>query len=276
MGEGLGNRFLSNIRESNAIVQVIRCFEDENIAHVHGGIDPIDDIEVIELELLLADLELCQKMIENQAKKAKSNQKEEKARLEVLKKIEAHLMENKPVRTLNLNESNFLTAKPTIYVANISEDMLGNTELAPIHDLTEYAKKTNSELLIVSAKLEEELSSLDEEEKLEYLNELGLDESGLDRLAKSCYKLLGLQTYLTTGPKETRAWTIKQGWTAPKAAGVIHTDFEKGFIRANILEFEKFVDCGGWKGAKEKGLMRQEGKDYIMKEGDVVEFLFNT
>jgi len=283
-GEGLGNKFLSTIRESNAIIQVIRCFEDDNVVHVHGGIDPIDDIEVIELELLLTDLDMTQKLVESQAKKARGSQKEEIARLDVLKKIEGHLSENKPVRQLDFSEKEtdlikglfFLSDKPTIYVANVSEDMVGNMDAKPIKDLAEYAKKSNSEMIVISAKLEEELSALDAEEKVDYLKELGLDESGLDQLARASYTLLGLQTYLTTGPKETRAWTIKKGWTGPQAAGVIHTDFEKGFIRANVLGYDNFIDCGGWKVAKDKGLLRQEGKDYIMQEGDVVEFLFNV
>jgi hypothetical protein len=282
-GEGLGNQFLSNIRQTSAIAHVVRCFEDDNITHVHGNIDPISDIETINLELLLADLEMIEKSKENQARKAKSNQAEEVAKLKCLELVHQHLSDNKPVRTLELDDekrailSNYplLTAKKVIYVANVGEDDIksGNEYSKQVE---EYAHKHGDQFLCLCTKLEAELSELDTEEQLELLSEYGISESGLDRLAQTAYTLLNLQTYLTTGEKETRAWTISIGTKAPGAAGVIHTDFEKGFIRANIISYDDFVACNGWKEAKDKGKARQEGKEYVMKDGDVVEFLFNV
>lgn len=282
-GEGLGNKFLTNIRETSAIAHIVRCFEDENIVHVHGQVDPISDAEVINLELILADLDMAQKLAANQAKKTKSNNKEETEKLALYKKIEAHLESSKPLRQLDLSDDeehllqgiHFLTSKKVIYVANISENHIGQPN--PLVDkLREFAEREGDGFLVICAHLEEELSQLDPEEKTVFLAELGLEQSGLDQLAKASYDLLGLQTYITTGQKETRAWTIRKGDTAPKAAGVIHTDFEKGFIRANIISYNDFVACQGLKVAKEKGLLRQEGKEYVMKEGDIVEFLFNV
>lgn len=282
-GEGLGNQFLSNIRETDAIAHVVRCFSDDNVTHVHNKVDPVSDAEIINLELILADLDAAKKRVETQQKKVKGNNKEEAQRLDVFNKILAHLEQEKPVRTLDFSDEElalakdcaFLTAKPMIYVANVGESDLptGNEFSAA---LFEYAKSQNSKAILLSAKLEKELSGLEEGDRGEFLKEFGIEQSGLDQLSAACFSLLGLQTYLTTGPKETRAWTIPIGARAPQAAGVIHTDFEKGFIRANIVDFRVFVENQGWKGSKEKGLVRQEGKDYVMKDGDVVEFLFNV
>lgn len=282
-GEGLGNKFLANIRETSAIAHIVRCFEDPNITHVHGSVDPMRDVEIINLELILADYDTAQKLVASQSKKAKGNNKDEIALLKVLERIEAHLGQNKPVRQLEFSEAEqellkgymFLTQKKVIYVGNVSEDMLGTTNAA-VDQLRAFAESEGDQFMLISARLEEELSQLSEDEKLEYLQSLGLAQPGLDLLAQKCYKLLGLQTYLTTGPKETRAWTIYQGDTAPKAAGVIHTDFERGFIRANIIKYEDYLVCGDLKTAREKGMLRQEGKEYVMQEGDIVEFLFNV
>ncbi|MGE4169200.1 MAG: redox-regulated ATPase YchF [Candidatus Margulisiibacteriota bacterium] len=281
-GEGLGNKFLTNIRETAAIAHIVRCFDDPNIVHVHGAVDPIGDIEVINAELLLADLELAQKLVDTQQKKAKAQQKEEIQKLDLLKKIVAGLEQGQPVRKTVGDEDKdvlkgfaFLTLKKVIYVANIDENNIGQPN-PWVDKVKTYAAETGDECLVICAKLEQELSSLDADEKQEFLESVGLEESGLGRLAKACYHLLGLQTYLTSGEKETRAWTIRVGDTAPKAAGVIHTDFEKGFIRANVLAYPVFVECKGWKQARDKGVLRQEGKDYVMQDGDVVEFLFNV
>lgn len=283
-GEGLGNKFLSHIREISAIAHVVRCYDDENITHVNGVINPEDDIETINLELILADLEMAEKIIATTSKKAKhAKDKEALARIEVLEKAKEALENNKPVRSIEFSEAelpiakslNFLTFKKVIYIANISEDMIGK-ENDLVAKVKQIAEKDGDEFAIISAQIEQEIAELDPEEKKDYLKELGIETSGLDLITKKCFSLLGLQTYLTTGEKETRAWTIKQGDTAPKAAGVIHTDFERGFIRANIISYEDFVANNGWKGAKEKGLMRQEGKEYIMQDGDIVEFLFNV
>jgi len=282
-GEGLGNKFLSNIRETSAIAHVVRCFEDDNIVHVHGEVNPIDDIEIINSELLLADLDMAQKALEQLGKRSKSNQKEDIQIKDLFTKIVAHLEQGNPLRTLELSQEDyelkkmyhFLTEKKVIYVANVADHELhdGNEY---VEQVKAYAEGQGDQVILASAKIEEELSSLSDDERLEFLAELGISESGLDRLSSACYSLLGLQTYLTTGQKETRAWTIRRGDTAPQAAGVIHTDFEKGFIRANIVTYEDFVACKGLKEAKEKGLLRQEGKDYVMQDGDVVEFLFNV
>jgi ribosome-binding ATPase len=282
-GEGLGNKFLANIRQTSAIVHVVRCFEDNNIVHVNGKIDPISDIEIINLELILADLELTQKLISNQEKKVKTRDKEELKKLELLQKTETQLSQSLPIRTLDLNEDekkllkgyDFLTAKKVIYVANISETML-DQKSPLLTQIKTYAQKHNDQFISLCTKLEEELSTLAKNEKTEYLQEFGISEPGLNQLAQACFKLLNLQSYLTTGPKETRAWTIHQGNTAPQAAGVIHTDFEKGFIRANIISYPDFIACNGWKTAKEKGIIRQEGKNYLMQPDDIVEFLFNV
>lgn len=284
-GEGLGNKFLANIRETAAIVHVVRCFEDDNVIHVHGQVDPVGDIETIEAELLLADLDTAQRAVEQQSRRAKSQDKSEQSRLAVLSRIADALSRNVPVSGMGLTTEEevlvktygFLTAKPVIYVANVSDDALAEADKLPlVKKVYDYAKTRNASCLVLSAKLEAEVSVLPEEERGSFLSMYGIQESGLARLARAGFALLGLQTYFTTGPKETRAWTIRVGDLAPRAAGEIHTDFEKGFIRANVVTHPEFVGCGGWKGAKEKGLVRQEGKEYVMQDGDVVEFLFNV
>jgi len=283
-GEGLGNKFLSHIREVSAIAHVVRCFEDSNIVHVSGKINPIDDIETVNTELILADMEQAEKMHSNAHRQIKAGgDQESKDRFALLDRIKNALEASRPVRSLTfnsiekelLNTMNFITSKKVIYVANITDSMIGNP--SPLIDAVKaYAEKEGSEFTVICAKIEDEISKLDATEKMDFLKELGIDESGLDVFAKRCFALLGLQTYLTTGPKETRAWTINKGDTAPKAAGVIHTDFEKGFIRANIMSYDDLVKYGSEKAVKEKGLVRQEGREYIMKDGDVVEFLFNV
>ncbi|OBR94944.1 MULTISPECIES: redox-regulated ATPase YchF [Clostridium] len=285
-GEGLGNKFLSHIREVEAIVHVVRCFEDENIVHVDGSVDPIRDIETINLELIFSDLEVMDRRIEKVSKLAKSGDKESKVEYEIMLKVKKHLEEGNPVRTLDLNEDEaelvksffLLTTKPVLYVANISEDDLtsGNLENDFVKKVQEYAKMEGSEVVIISAKIEEELSSLEDDERLEMLKEYGLNEAGLDKLINSSYRLLGLMSFLTAGEKEVRAWTIKKGTKAPEAAGKIHTDIQKGFIRAEIVSYDKLVECGSETSAKEKGCYRLEGKDYIMQDGDVVNFRFNV
>lgn len=282
-GEGLGNQFLSNIRETSAIAHVVRCFDDDDIIHVHGKVNPIEDIEVINAELLLADLDLVEKLISTYQKKAKSGKREDKQLVEVFEAMAKHLSEGHPLRTFEFSEFqetalkgfHFLTTKKMIYVANVKEDNLGQAN-AYVDQVKAFAESQGDQVVTICAQIEQELSALPVEERQDYLQELGLEKSGLDQLAQAGFSLLGLQTYLTTGQKETRAWTITTETAAPQAAGVIHTDFEKGFIRANIVSFSEFVSCNGWKGAKEKGVVRQEGKDYIMKDGDVVEFLFNV
>ncbi|AZV55991.1 redox-regulated ATPase YchF [Clostridium sp. AWRP] len=285
-GEGLGNKFLSHIREVEAIVHVVRCFEDDNIVHVDGSVDPIRDIETINLELIFSDLEVMDRRIEKVSKLAKSGDKESKVEYEIMLKVKKHLEEGKPVRTLDLNEDEaelvksffLLTTKPVLYVANISEDDLtsGNLENDFVKKVQEYAKVEGSEVVIISAKIEEELSSLEDDERLEMLKEYGLNEAGLDKLINSSYRLLGLMSFLTAGEKEVRAWTIKKGTKAPEAAGKIHTDIQKGFIRAEIVSYDKLVECGSETSAKESGYYRLEGKDYIMQDGDVVNFRFNV
>ncbi|MFN8672612.1 MAG: redox-regulated ATPase YchF [Candidatus Sericytochromatia bacterium] len=279
-GEGLGNQFLSHIREVSAIAHVVRAFDDPNVVHVNGNVDPIRDIDIINTELLLSDLGMAEKIVANQIKKAKGD-KAEAEKLVVYEKIKAHLEKGEPLRTLHLEEEEkllrrglaFLTDKQVIYVANISEDLIGQDDNEHVKKVKEFAKANNDEVVVISAKIESELSELDEEGKKELMDALGLKETGLDQLIKKSFSLLGLQTYLTTGKKETRAWTIKKGMTAPQAAGVIHSDLEKGFIRANIVSFDDFVACGSLTKAKENGKLRQEGKEYVMHDGDVVEFL---
>jgi len=281
-GEGLGNKFLANIQEVSAIAHVVRCFEDPNVVHVSGKIDPAEDIDIINLELILADLENVDKMLGNATKKAVQD-KEQKARAEVLKKVKEALEKNIPARSLEYDDNErltlktipLLTMKKVIYVANVDEGSIGKTN---VHTDTvkSLAEASGDEFAVISARIEEELAQLPDEEKKEYLKELGIPESGLDVIAHKCFKLLGLQTFLTTGKDETRAWTIKKGMIAPEAAGVIHTDFEKGFIRANIVSYGDYVSLGSLVACREKGLLRQEGKTYVMQEGDVVEFLFNV
>jgi GTP-binding protein YchF len=285
-GEGLGNKFLSHIREVEAIVHVVRCFEDSNIVHVDGSVDPIRDIETISLELIFSDIELMQRRLEKNSKLAKSGNKEAKAEEALMKRILAHLEEGKPVRTLELEEDEaklvkgyfLLTSKPVLYAANVSEDnlMSENPENEFVKKVKEFAQAENSEVVTLCARLEEELSSLEDDEKAEMLSEYGLEESGLDKLVQSSYKLLGLISFLTAGQVEVRAWTIIKGTKAPKAAGKIHTDIEKGFIRAEVISYDKLVECGSEAHAKEKGFFRLEGKEYVMQDGDIVNFRFNV
>lgn len=286
-GEGLGNKFLSHIREVSAIVHVVRCFKDDNIVHVDGSVDPIRDIETINLELILSDLEIIEKRIEKTAKYANAGEKKYKEELGLLKKIQQHLESGNPVRTMDVTEDEskliseyfLLTSKPVLYVANISEDELSGENKEGnefVKKVTEYAKKENSEVITICAKLEEELSALDDDEKKELLHEYGLEEAGLDKLIHSSYKLLGLMSFLTAGSDEVRAWTIKRGTKAPQAAGKVHSDMEKGFIRAEIISYDKLMECGSETTAKEKGYFRLEGKDYIMQDGDIVNFRFNV
>ena len=283
-GEGLGNKFLSHIREVSAIAHVVRCFEDSNIVHVSGKVSPLDDIEIINTELILADLEQAEKMHSSAQKQIKSGgTAEEKTRHMLLGRIKEALERSCPARSLEftpdeeviVRSMNFITTKKVIYVANISEAMLGKAD-AMIDAVKGYAQRDGGEFTVICAKIEEEISTLEQGEKEAFLKELSIPESGLDIFAQKCFALLGLQSFLTTGPKETRAWTIHKGDTAPQAAGVIHTDFEKGFIRANIMNYTDLAELGSEKAVKEKGLMRQEGREYVMQDGDVVEFLFNV
>lgn len=281
-GEGLGNKFLSHIREVDAVVHVVRCFEDENVIHVDGSVDPVRDAETINLELIFADMETLEKRIEKNARLAKGDKKVA-AETELMKAVYAHLESEKPVRTFNADDDQkalirnwfLLTDKPVIYVANIAEDDIGSeTELSKkLHDV---ADKEGAGCLTICARIEEEIADLSPEEKQEYMEALGIEESGLDRLIKTCYDLLGLMSFLTAGPKEVRAWTIKKGTKAPQAAGKIHTDFERGFIRAEVVPYDTLVELGSMNACKEKGLIRSEGKDYIMQDGDIVVFRFNV
>jgi GTP-binding protein YchF len=284
-GEGLGNQFLANIREVNAIAHVVRCFEDANIVHVSGNIDPKRDIEIINLELIYADLATAEKREDAAAKKAKSGKPEDKLEYEVFKKIKEHLATGQPIRSLDLSDAEkeikkqvmFLTEKLMLYVANISEEQIRTADADPyVSQVREIAKAEGAEVVVISTKLESELVQLPPEEEKELLKEYGLKESGIDQLARQSYKLLDLITYLTTGEKETKAWTIKRGTKAPQAAGVIHTDFEKGFIKAEVVAYEKLVDAGSWHAAVEKGWVRQEGKEYVFQDGDVTVFKFNN
>lgn len=281
-GEGLGNKFLANIRETDAIAQVVRCFEDDNVVHVSGKVHPLDDIEVINTELMLADMETVDKAIVRVAKQTKSGDKDAKARLALFEKVKTALDEGKMVRTMDLDEDelnglyelHLLTIKPTMYIANVSEDGFdNNTHLDAVR---EYAAAEGAEVVAVCAAIESELVDLDEEEASVFLEELGLDEPGLNRVIRAGYTLLGLQTYFTAGVKEVRAWTVRIGATAPQAAGVIHTDFEKGFIRAEVTSYDDFIACNGEQGAKEAGKLRLEGKEYIVQDGDVMHFRFNV
>ena len=281
-GEGLGNKFLSHIREVDAVVHVVRCFEDENIVHVDGSVDPVRDMETINLELIFADMETVEKRLDRARKQAKSGDKALLAEVEMFEHAYKHLEAGKPARTLpaeaaELCRQNFLlTAKPVIYVANIKEDEIGQSDLPGVKKLYEEAAKEGAEALTVCARVEEELASLDPTEKQAFLEELGIGESGLDKLVKACYKLLGLISFLTAGPKEVRAWTITRGTKAPQAAGKIHTDFERGFIRAEIVAYDTLMEQGTMQACKEKGLIRSEGKEYVMQDGDIVVFRFNV
>lgn len=283
-GEGLGNKFLSHIREVEAIVHVVRCFEDENITHVEGRIDPIGDIEIINIELMLSDLEIINRRIQKTEKLVKSDKSLQKE-LDILNTIKNTIEAGNSVRSIDFTDEekafvkdlNLLSYKPILYVANISEeDLLSNPENDYVKQVIEYAKKENSEVITISAQIEAEVSELEDDEKLSFLNDLGLEQSGLDKLIKASYKLLGLMSFLTAGPKEVRAWTIKIGTKAPQAAGKIHSDMEKGFIRAEVVNFTDLTSCGGYPQAREKGLVRLEGKEYVMQDGDVVVFRFNV
>ncbi len=285
-GEGLGNKFLSHIREVDAIVHVVRCFEDDNVVHVESKVDPISDIETINLELILSDMESVQKRYDKAVSMIKTGDKKYQVESELLKKILTCLESEKPVRSLEFNEEEkkyvdglfLITSKPVIYAANISENDIAKdiSEIPFAKKVQDYAVSDGSETLIISAKTEEEISELEPDEQQMFLEDLGLTESGLNRLVKASYRLLGLISYLTAGEPETRAWTIKDGTKAPQAAGKIHTDFEKGFIRAEVVDWEVLLECGNYTKAKELGKVRSEGKDYVMKDGDVVLFRFNV
>lgn len=284
-GEGLGNKFLSHIRQVDAIAQVIRCFDDPNITHVSGSIDPIRDIEIINTELCLADLESVEKRKQRIEKIAKSGDKDARAELQLLERIIEGLGEAKPVRAQGLEEEELemikeltlLTAKPSLYVANISEDEVSDYSANEyVKRVEEYAKNEGAGIVVVSARIESEIAELSEEESAAFLEDLGLEESGLTKLIKASYALLGLINYFTAGEMEARAWTIVNGTKAPQAAGKIHSDIEKGFIRAEIVSFDDLQACGSQNAAKEKGLVRLEGKDYVMKDGDVTHFRFNV
>lgn len=284
-GEGLGNKFLSHIREVDAIVHVVRCFEDANITHVDGSIDPIRDIETINLELIFSDLEMIERRIDR-TKKAMKGDKSLASELELLERVKAHMEEGKPARTLSYTEDEaavmkdifLISMKPVIYAANVAEEDFANgiENNEYVARVREFAAAENSQVMPVSAKIEEEIAQLDGEERDMFLEELNMSESGLDRLIKASYTLLGLISYLTAGEPEVRAWTIKNGTKAPQAAGKIHSDFERGFIRAEVVHYDDLIECGSMAAAKEKGLVRSEGKEYVMKDGDVVLFRFNV
>ncbi len=281
-GEGLGNQFLANIRETDAIVNVVRCFDDPNVVHVAGKVDPIADIETIGTELALADLASVEKAIVREAKKAKSGDKDAQKLVAILEKLQTHLDQGLPARSFGLDEEQLaivkplclLTVKPAMYVANVAED--GFEHNPHLDKLRELAARENAPVVALCAAMEAEIADLDDVDKTEFLSEMGLDEPGLNRLIRAGYDLLGLQTYFTAGVKEVRAWTIHKGDTAPQAAGVIHTDFERGFIRAQVIAYEDFVALGGEARAKEAGKMRAEGKECVVKDGDVIHFLFNV
>jgi GTP-binding protein YchF len=281
-GEGLGNKFLANIRETDAVVHVVRCFADDNVVHVSGKIDPIADIETIDTELALADLATAEKALARYKKPAQAGDKDAKILVAVLEKVVAQLDKGKPVRALDLSKEEkanikqfcFITEKPVLYAANVAE---GGFENNPYLDkVREHAKAEGADVVPICAAMESEIAGLDDEEKMMFLADMGLEEPGLNRLIRAGYHILGLQTYFTAGVKEVRAWTIHAGDTAPQAAGVIHTDFEKGFIRAQTIAYEDFIQYKGENGAKEAGKMRAEGKEYVVKDGDVLNFLFNV
>lgn len=282
-GEGLGNQFLSNIRNTAAICQVVRCFEDGNVVHVDGSVDPIRDIETINAELVLSDLDIVERNLTKNSKLARGGNKDAKQIVDLLERAKEYLEDFKLLKTMNLNDGEmeilrqyqFLTIKPMMYAANVSEGELA-TGNEYVETVRKYAAEHDAEVVVVSAKVESELSELDEEDKAMFLEELGVDEPGLNRLIRGGYKLLGLITYFTAGVQEVRAWTVKEGTFAPKAASEIHTDIEKGFIRAEVVAFDEFVKSNGWAGAKEKGVMRLEGKEYVVKDGDVMYFRFNV
>lgn len=284
-GEGLGNQFLGNIRNCDAILEVVRCFEDANITHVEGTIDPVRDAEIIQLELILADLESIEKRIVKIEKKAQSKIDDAPFEFELLKKLKQTLEAELPIRSLSFDEAELpylknyglLTSKPFMFVANIKESSIADPESDPLYQkLKAYAEKTNSKIIGISAQIESELAMLDDEDKEMFLADLGVKEPGLNRLIRATYDLLGYATYFTTGPDECRAWTFKKGMLAPECAGIIHTDFQRGFIRAETVAYTDLVECGSMLKAKEAGLVRQEGKDYVVKDGDVMLFKFNV
>ena len=285
-GEGLGNQFLANIREVDAIVHVVRCFEDSNIVHVDGSIDPLRDIETINLELIFSDLEILERRIAKVVKLSR-NDKTAAKELELLKRIKEHLEENKMAKSFTTDDEeeqewltsyNLLTYKPVIFAANVTEDDLANdgADNAGVQKVREYATEENCEVFVVCAQIEQEIAELDEDEKKLFLDDLGLEESGLEKLIKASYHLLGLISYLTAGEQECRAWTITKGTKAPQAAGKIHTDFERGFIRAEVVSYDDLMACGTHAAAKEKGLVRLEGKEYVVQDGDIIVFRFNV
>ena len=281
-GEGLGNQFLGHIRETDAIAQVVRCFEDPDIVHVSNKIDPLNDVEIINTELLLADMESIARQTERASKMAKSNDKDAKAKLAFMQAIQTHVEAGQSARSFEVEDQqrhwmkdlHLISAKPTLYIANVAEDGFENNP--HLDALTEFVKSEGAQVVAICAAIEADIAELDAEEAAEFLQELGLEEPGLDRVIHAGYRLLKLQTYFTAGVQEVRAWTIRAGDTAPKAAGVIHTDFEKGFIRAEVVGFDDFIAGKGEQGAKDAGRWRLEGKDYVMHEGDVVHFRFNV
>lgn len=284
-GEGLGNKFLSHIREVDAIAQVVRCFADENITHVEGGLDPLRDIEIINTELCLADLETVEKRLERLQRTVRSGDKKALAEQKLFLRIKEMLEQGRSARRVDvteeeagfIKEANLLTTKPVLFVANISDDEVASADENPyVKIVRDYAKQEGAQVIAISAKLEAEIAELPDDEAKLFLTELGLDESGLDKLIKASYCLLGLITFLTAGEPEVRAWTIKKGTKAPQAAGKIHTDIERGFIRAEIVSYEQLIACGSHAAAREKGLVRLEGKDYVMQDGDVTYFRFNV
>ncbi|MEL6167647.1 MAG: redox-regulated ATPase YchF [Pseudomonadota bacterium] len=282
-GEGLGNQFLANIREVDAIAHVLRCFDDDDVTHVEGRVNPVEDASIIETELMLADLESIEKRLQNLVRKIRGGDKEAVAQERLLKAAEATLSEGRPARTVDVAEEDakawtmlqLLTAKPVLYVCNVGEDDAG-TGNALSDKVAEMAAREGATSVVISAKIEEEIAQLDDDEAAEFLSELGLEEAGLARLIRAGYELLGLQTYFTAGPKEARAWTIRKGTLAPQAAGVIHGDFERGFIRAETVGYDDYVELGGEAAARDKGKLRAEGKGYEVKDGDVLHFLFNA
>ena len=284
-GEGLGNQFLGNIRNCDAILEVVRCFEDGNITHVEGNVDPVRDAKIINLELILSDLEQVEKRIPKIEKKAQSKVDDAPIEFALLKRLQECLMNEEPIRTLEFNENEqkyinnygFLTSKPFMYVANISEEYIANPEECKLYQkLKEYANETNSKIIAISAEIESELAVLDDEEKEMFLQDYGVTEPGLNKLVRATYDLLGYATYFTTGPDECRAWTFKKGMLAPECAGIIHTDFQRGFIRAETVAYDDLIKTGSMLKAKEAGLVRQEGKDYLVKDGDILLFKFNV
>ena len=283
-GEGLGNKFLSHIREVDAICQVVRAFDDDNVTHVSGRVNPIDDIEVINMELVLADLESVEKRLPKLEKMARQKDKDAVNEVRILSRIKEALEEGNPVRSLDfteedqkyVNQAQLLTSKEMLYIANVGEDEIGDEDNEKVQAIREYADKESSEVIVISAKIEEEIATLDDDDRAMFLEDLGIEEPCLDRLIRTTYDLLGLATYFTAGVQEVRAWTFIKGMTAPQCAGIIHTDFERGFIRAEVTSYDDYVEFNGENGAKEAGKQRLEGKEYIMKDGDIVHFRFNV